>query len=148
MVIIWLPIEPKWNWNIVVNSGTILHWSFQSNQSGIETTHLCLMLNRLILPIEPKWNWNGSGPKKLPYRTTTSNRTKVELKQRNWNIKGWTFRLPIEPKWNWNKFLLLFMPYGGSSNRTKVELKLLFHRRSANVAITSNRTKVELKLGK
>ncbi len=159
-----LPIEPKWNWNIftfgqLIQSDTSnrtkvelklelvfrnLSFShFQSNQSGIETCDLLHVGKHLELPIEPKWNWN-SKYETLIDALLTSNRTKVELKQRiSWfvivgicfqsNQSGIETRyrygshfcseLPIEPKWNWNGRKQTISSSPSASNRTKVELK-------------------------
>ncbi len=55
---IWLPIEPKWNWNRAEAKIKAKKMNFQSNQSGIETIIQLPLMQLMFLPIEPKWNWN------------------------------------------------------------------------------------------
>ena len=99
-----LPIVPKWNWNFHCASLISINGSsYQSYQSGIETTYIQRQPAFLKdLPIVPKWNWNVDMYKNQPQSED----------------------LPIVPKWNWNSGLLpwAFMP-SMSTNRTKVELK-------------------------
>ena len=98
-----LPIEPKWNWNMLKFKLNSLFKIFQSNQSGIETCYYLSVQN-----ISSPFQSNQSGietccQKKKPNNLKASNRTKVELKLWFQNtIRFTTFSLPIEPKWNWN----------------------------------------------
>ena len=97
---------------------------FQSNQSGIETQYLLKLVVRCLLPIEPKWNWNAVNTcyKKAGYYFQ-SNQSGIETIRYPWTSLFDT--LPIEPKWNWN--IEVYKSWYGeqTSNRTKVELKLV-----------------------
>jgi len=141
----FLPIEPKWNWNMLMTMPGKEQRPFQSNQSGIETFGVSLIIanpaasnrtkvelklyRKVKLTNDLFFQSNQSGIETsagilTSSKALTSNRTKVELK---------------------HKTLYSTCLHLHSSNRTKVELKHCSPCTCRKLLTTSNRTKVELK---
>ena len=120
----FLPIVPKWNWNMGIMHEELLAWAttnrtkvelklqayetgwqsddYQSYQSGIETP---VELQSLLCHF-------------------ATNRTKVELKRTTSRCSSiGRINLPIVPKWNWNIPAIGICLFRTPTNRTKVELK-------------------------
>ncbi len=121
-----LPIEPKWNWNLIAFVIVVKSPFFQSNQSGIETSVRLPTNGMLPLPIEPKWNWNSAKGAGWYLQHFASNRTKVELKLDS---------------------IICAVSSVSASNRTKVELKHrnLFYYTTAIWRFQSNQSGIETK---
>ncbi len=100
-----LPIAPCWNWNYGGSTIAISKYPSpnrtmlelkplrfqivfcetgisQSHHAGIETTNLIDKSGMLqLLPIAPCWNWNITSNTKVDCKTSTPNRTMLELKR-------------------------------------------------------------------
>ena len=124
--LIWLLIEPLWNWNKIVTKQKMKQcrllieplWNWNpADLSGLA--------NAPILLIEPLWNWNIDPSVFLNVSIAAFNRTTVELKRMYRNsYRLHSLFLLIEPLWNWNEFEGE-RPSGMANpfNRTTVELK-------------------------
>jgi len=163
--LLYLPIEPKWNWNSLPLHSCKNCYGFQSNQSGIETG----------LSWQFTGYWNASNRTKVELKLIKwlqcvfflffqSNQSGIETKHRscssmshklpiepkwNWNPLDKLFVfvasiLPIEPKWNWNAITIDLPPPITASNRTKVELKLFSRQKCASLLyFQSNQSGIE-----
>ena len=97
---------------------------YQSHQSGIETAH-----------------WN-----RRPCLVTATNRTNLELKPRTSTTSSRGRSLPIAPIWNWNTKIKFPLPKSVfTTNRTNLELKLVYDGVTSYPSHTTNRTNLELK---
>ena len=79
-----LPIVPKWNWNWK----EMIIWRFTRNLPIVpkwnwNTLPTLIFQTPVLLPIVPKWNWNLTNFAIGNHAIFSTNRTKVELKQRH-----------------------------------------------------------------
>ena len=146
-------IAPLWNWN----NGLIDLWAQMYcvliaplwNWNSATQSYSCPGISVLIAPL---WNWNLANWLNLFISPAGSNRTFMELKWTpwhrvrhrryvliaplwNWNLGAWGGRnmqsaVLIAPLWNWNQNGSNQWAKVVCSNRTFMELKLIFEDRA------------------